>query len=82
VTSSWFFLSTLNYDARPTTHQIHSFGLLYFISRPYCTGNYAFKVRSIIILPLFPKYDRKKNHTLSRNDASIVYEAEAAYRQI
>jgi len=22
VTSSWFFLSTLNYDTRPTTHQI------------------------------------------------------------
>jgi len=22
VTSSWFFLSTLNYDARSTTHQI------------------------------------------------------------
>ena len=22
MTSSWFFLSTLNYDARPTTHQI------------------------------------------------------------
>ena len=22
VTSSWFFLSTLNYDSRPTTHQI------------------------------------------------------------
>ena len=24
MTSSWFFLSTLNYDARSTTHQIHS----------------------------------------------------------
>jgi len=24
VTSSWFFLSTLNYDARSTTHQIYS----------------------------------------------------------
>jgi len=23
LTSSWFFLSTLNYDARSTTHQIH-----------------------------------------------------------
>jgi hypothetical protein len=23
VTSSWFFLSTLNYDARSTTHQIY-----------------------------------------------------------
>ena len=23
MTSSWFFLSTLNYDARSTTHQIH-----------------------------------------------------------
>jgi len=22
VTSSWFFLSTLNYDARPTIHQM------------------------------------------------------------
>ena len=26
VTSSWFFLSTLNYDARSTTHQIYSCG--------------------------------------------------------
>jgi len=25
VTSSWFFLSTLNYDARSTTHQINIF---------------------------------------------------------
>ena len=24
MTSSWFFLSTLNYDARSTTHQIHN----------------------------------------------------------
>jgi len=24
VTSSWFFLSTLNYDARSTTHQIYN----------------------------------------------------------
>jgi len=24
VTSSWFFLSTLNYDARSTTHQIYT----------------------------------------------------------
>ena len=24
VTSSWFFLSTLNYDARSTAHQIYS----------------------------------------------------------
>jgi len=24
VTSSWFFLSTLNYDARSTTHQIRN----------------------------------------------------------
>jgi hypothetical protein len=23
MTSSWFFLSTLNYDARSTTHQIY-----------------------------------------------------------
>ena len=28
VTSSWFFLSTLNYDARSTTHQIHKRFLL------------------------------------------------------
>jgi len=28
VTSSWFFLSTLNYDARSTTHQISVF--IYF----------------------------------------------------
>jgi len=25
VTSSWFFLSTLNYDARSITHQIYLF---------------------------------------------------------
>jgi len=29
VTSSWFFLSTLNYDARSTTHQICQEVLLY-----------------------------------------------------
>ena len=62
--------------------KLHSFGLLYFISRHYCSGNYAFKVRSIIILHLFPTYTEKENHTLSRSDASIEYEAEAAYRQI
>jgi len=27
VTSSWFFLSTLNYDARSTTHHIHWIGV-------------------------------------------------------
>ena len=27
MTSSWFFLSTLNYDARSTTHQIEVFSL-------------------------------------------------------
>ena len=27
VTSSWFFLSTLNYDARSTTHQIKTYNI-------------------------------------------------------
>ena len=27
MTSSWFYLSTLNYDARSTTHQIYSFNI-------------------------------------------------------
>jgi len=36
VTSSWFFLSTLNYDARSTTHQTGSLSLL-FKSRN-CSG--------------------------------------------
>jgi len=31
VTSSWFFLSTLNYDARSTTHQIDK---LLFVADP------------------------------------------------
>jgi len=31
VTSSWFFLSTLNYDARSTTHQI-SFRFLFLVT--------------------------------------------------
>jgi len=39
-------------------------------------------VRGIIILSLFSKYTEKENQTLSRSDASIVYEAEAAYHQI
>ena len=30
MTSSWFLLSTLNYDARSTAHQIHAFCLLIF----------------------------------------------------
>jgi len=33
VTSSWFFLSTLNYDARSTTHQIYG---LVCICVSYC----------------------------------------------
>jgi len=34
VTSSWFFLSTLNYDARSTTHQMDNFVfILVFLSR-------------------------------------------------
>jgi len=31
VTPSWFFLSTLNYDARSTTHQIYKNGTLYML---------------------------------------------------
>jgi len=27
VTSSWFFLSTLNYDARSDTHQINKYSV-------------------------------------------------------
>ena len=34
MTSSWFFLSTLNYDARSTTHQIH---LKVVSSEEHCT---------------------------------------------
>jgi len=33
VTSSWFFLSTLNYDARSTTHQIYLVQTVYFICK-------------------------------------------------
>ena len=32
MTSSWFFLSTLNYDARSTTHQIYSVAFVYIAS--------------------------------------------------
>jgi hypothetical protein len=63
--------------------KLYSLGLLHFISRLYCTGNYNFKVPSIIIPPpLFSKYTEKEHHTLFRSDAGIVYEAEAAYHQI
>ena len=33
MTSSWFFLSTLNYDARSTTHQFLPMCLEFFISK-------------------------------------------------
>ena len=36
MTSSWFFLSTPNYDARPTTHQIFKMGFIStHIPRPF-----------------------------------------------
>jgi len=31
VTSNWFFLSTLNYDARSTTHQIYTIIISFYI---------------------------------------------------
>ena len=39
MTSSWFFLSTLNYDARSTTHQIyrHSISIKMAVSLKTCT---------------------------------------------
>ena len=38
MTSSWFFLSTLNYDARSTTHQISKFSLpIVFTYTKSCT---------------------------------------------
>ena len=33
MTSSWFFLSTLNYDARSTTHQIYNTYLILFSNK-------------------------------------------------
>jgi hypothetical protein len=39
VTSSWFLLSTLNYDARSTTHQIHN---NYFDHDELLLGLYVF----------------------------------------
>ena len=40
MTSSWFFLSTLNYDARSTTHQFYYLHRLKIINEPTCpSGN-------------------------------------------
>jgi len=59
VTSSWFFLSTLNYDARSTTHQIQSI-LVYgihirefnpkIISVGRNIKKYKLKLRSITVI--------------------------------
>jgi len=43
VTSSWFFLSTLNYDARSTTHQmiyLLNFNITYIIILATCFEYY------------------------------------------
>jgi len=37
VTSSWFFLSTLNFDARSTTHQIKEVVYDYILSTYFVT---------------------------------------------
>ena len=39
MTSSWFFLSTLNYDARSTTHQIYL--TVYLFLDLFNDGNYV-----------------------------------------
>ena len=67
MTSSWFFLSTLNYDARSTTHQskfvyntatIHIQTMLHFVLsfRLFAEGNFVhFKTTALKINLFFFK---------------------------
>jgi len=55
VTSSWFFLSTLNYDARSTTHQIgkvrlRNLSLVYDLFVPHFVFIFTFQVVSKFFL--------------------------------
>jgi len=53
VTSSWFFLSTLNYDARSTTHQIYSILILCTCYKTQKLKNVHIKVSTTIIAPRY-----------------------------
>ena len=58
MTSSWFFLSTLNYDARSTTHQIYiKRNLKNRVSLPTAEGGHTWTQRQLMFgyTPLFRK---------------------------
>jgi len=47
VTSNWFFLSTLNYDARSTTHQPYMNVLYLFIHYPFRLKMHYYRGRNL-----------------------------------
>jgi len=57
VTFSWFFLSTLNYDARSTTHHFKSVCTLFVsVSANVCsTAGYNLPLQFIVLLILLQK---------------------------
>ena len=58
MTSSWFFLSTLNYDARSTTHQIYSTFLHSRTAKQYADEvNEVAQIRVILkLIYILPSY--------------------------
>ena len=52
MTSSWFFLSTLNYDARSTTHQIYE-----KLVQSYCTFEVIYKLKRNLLSGLSDYFD-------------------------
>ena len=56
MTSSWFFLSTLNYDARSTTHQIYKPVISYFPTSEFLIyffiSHFCFSILSSLPDPL------------------------------
>jgi len=49
VTSSWFFLSTLNYDARSTTHQIYLVCVKYMSAQRRNRLTTRFSERTVVV---------------------------------
>jgi len=53
VTSSWFFLSTLNYDARSTTHQIQR---VVSFCNGFSSTSWEVVLRHSIAMALYPGF--------------------------
>ena len=49
MTSSWFFLSTLNYDARSTTHQKDILGYVHVVGKV----SYMYSPYSVVVVVVY-----------------------------